>query len=89
MVKVAFTENLQRHVPCPPVEVRAGTVGEALEQVFDQNPRLRGYVVDEHGALRKHVVVFADGEQIVDRVTLKDPLDANGEVYVMQALSGG
>jgi sulfur-carrier protein len=89
MARVVFTANLQRHVPCPPVTVDARTVGEALGEVFEGNPRLRGYVVDERGALRKHMVVFVDGEQISDRAALSDPVPPGGEVYVMQALSGG
>ena len=41
------------------------------------------------GALRKHMLVFIDGEQIHDRTGLSDPVTADAEVYVMQALSGG
>lgn len=89
MARVVFTQNLQRHVPCPPVTVEASTVGEALEQVFAGNPPLRGYVVDERGALRKHMTVFVDGEIVRDRARLSDPVAPDGEVYVMQALSGG
>ena len=89
MTKVVFTANLQRHVPCPPTEVQARTVQEALEKVFAATPRLRGYVVDERGGLRKHMTVFVDGEQVKDRARLSDPVGADAEVYVMQALSGG
>lgn len=67
----------------------AATVREALDRVFAQNPKLRGYVLDEQGALRRHMIVFVDGAQVVDRSTLADPVDSDGEVYVMQALSGG
>lgn len=68
----------------------AGTVvAEVLAAVFADNPRLRGYVVDERGVLRKHMVVFVDGRQIVDRERLSDPVGPDAEVYVMQALSGG
>ncbi len=86
---MVFTRNLQRHVPCPPAIVDGATVAEVLEAVFAANDRLRGYVVDERGALRTHMVVFVDGRQLVDRSTLSDAVDADGEVYVMQALSGG
>ena len=64
-------------------------MNEALSRVFDANPRLRGYVVDERGALRKHMSVFVDGELIKDRLRLSDPVSESSEVYVMQALSGG
>lgn len=89
MAVVTFTPNLQRHVAAPAVEAPGSTVREVLEQVFVERPRLRGYVVDERGVLRKHMVVFVDNVQIVDRVTLSDAVGPTSEVYVMQALSGG
>lgn len=89
MPRVVFTRNLQRHVPCPPVEVAGATVRACLEAAFAQQPRLRGYVEDEHGALRFHMAVFVDGVPVADRRTLADPVAEGSEVYVMQALSGG
>jgi sulfur-carrier protein len=89
MAVVVFTPNLQRHVACPSVEVDGTSVREVLDQVFADNPRLRGYVVDEQGRLRKHMVVFIDGNQIVDRDLQTDAVTSRSEVYVMQALSGG
>lgn len=62
---------------------------DVLDQVFSENVRLRGYIVDERGALRKHMSIFVDGELISDRRTLGDTVGENSEIYVMQALSGG
>ena len=62
---------------------------EVLSAVFGANPRLRGYIVDERGALRKHMTVFVDGNQILDRAKLSDTVRPDSEIYVMQALSGG
>ncbi|MFO1045520.1 MAG: MoaD/ThiS family protein [Planctomycetaceae bacterium] len=89
MPRVVFTDNIQRHVPCPPVEVAGTTVREVLDAVFAANERARGYVLDEHGAVRKHMVIFIDGTMIRDRMTLTDPVTPSSEIYVMQALSGG
>lgn len=86
---VRFTANLQRHVPSPSVEVSGATVAECLAAAFEHNPRVRGYVLDEHGAVRKHMNVFVDGAQICDRVQLRDAVGPSTEIYVMQALSGG
>jgi sulfur-carrier protein len=86
---VAFTPNLQRHVECAPEAVEGATVRAVLDAVFAANPRLRGYVLDDQGALRRHMMIFVDGQQIGDRDTLSDPVRASSEVYVMQALSGG
>ena len=89
MAFVTFTPNLQRHVAAPAVEAEGSTVREVLEQVFVERPRLRGYVVDERGVLRKHMVVFVNGEQVNDRERQSDPVKASDEIHVMQALSGG
>ena len=90
MPVVRFTPNLARHVACPDVEAGGETVCQVLDEVFRTNPRLRGYVLDERGVLRKHMVVFLDGVAIHDRVRLSDPVpDEASEIFVMQALSGG
>jgi hypothetical protein len=90
MARVRFTKNLERHVCAPETIVeRAQTVGEALDAVFRDNPELRGYVLDDQGALRRHMIVFVDGRQISDRERLGDTVSEEAEIYVMQALSGG
>jgi sulfur-carrier protein len=89
MPRVVFTANLQRHVSCPPCDALGATVKEVLDAVFAQNPKARGYVLDEHGALRHHMVVFVNGQGISDRHRLSDIVEADGEIFVMQALSGG
>jgi sulfur-carrier protein len=89
MPRVAFTTTLKRHVECPAVDVDGATVREVLDHYFAQYPMVRSYVLDETGAVRKHVVVFVGGRQLVDVTSLSDTVDATAEVYVMQALSGG
>jgi sulfur-carrier protein len=89
MVRVVFTPNLQRHIACPPVEVAAGTVREALEAAFAGNARARAYVLDDQAALRRHMAVFVNGTRIADRIHLSDRVPENAEIYVLQALSGG
>lgn len=89
MVRIEFTRQLTRHVECPAVTVDAETIGEALIHLFQMNPPLRGYIVDDHGTIRKHVAVFIDGKLLRDRDKLDTKLSPNSEVYVMQALSGG
>lgn len=89
MALVTFTDVIQRHVACPPMEVSAVTIREALDAVFATNPRARGYVLDEQGALRQHMAVFIGGRQLRDRQSLSDPIEPGADVYVMQALSGG
>jgi hypothetical protein len=89
MIRVTFTENLQRHARLPPVEVAGTTVREVLDAVFALHPNGRGYVLDEIGALRQHMLIFVNGNFLIDRLSLSDPVPDGGEIYVMQALSGG
>lgn len=89
MARVVFTPNLQRHVDCPPANAPAASVRAALDHVFADNPRLRSYLVDEQGRLRKHVNVFINDRTIEDRIALSDPVAPDDEIFVFQALSGG
>lgn len=89
MPVIAFTPNLRRHVEVDRCEVEADTLREALEAVFAQHPRLRSYLLDDRGAVRKHIAIVINGEAINDRQSLSDLLTARDEVFVMQALSGG
>ncbi|GAA5480486.1 hypothetical protein Hhel01_04012 [Haloferula helveola] len=84
-----MSPHLQTHVGITPGEVRGDTVREALESLFTEHPRLRSYLLDDRGAVRKHVAVFVNGESVKDRATLSDPLPPDGEIFLMQALSGG
>lgn len=89
MATVAFTANLQRHVDCPEVEAAGDSVREVLQSVFARFPELQGYVVDDQWRLRKHMVVFVDGQAVKDREQMTDAVAPQSQVYVMQALSGG
>jgi molybdopterin synthase sulfur carrier subunit len=89
MPQVHFTRNLASQTAAPSCAVPGGTVAEALQEVFAQHPKLRSYIVDDQGALRTHVVVFVDGNAMVDRTRLTDAVRPDSEIFVMQALSGG
>lgn len=89
MPQVVFAPAIQRHIPSPVRRVAGATVADALKAAFEGNPALRGYVLDEQGRLRKHVAIFVDGKQILDRQRLGDAVSDDSEIYVVQALSGG
>lgn len=86
---IAFTRNLRRHVDCPNADVEGTTVAECLAAYFAAHPRVRSYVLDEQGSVRKHVVVFVGAEQLRDPARQTDPVEPTTEITVMQALSGG
>ena len=65
------------------------TVAQALAVVFADTPAVRDYVLDEQGHVRRHVVIFVDGQRIADREHLSDAVAPRSEICVFQALSGG
>ena len=89
MPTVEFAPALTRHVDCPRQDVPAGTLASVLDAAFAAAPALRGYVLDEQGAVRKHVAVFVNGEMIPSRSDLSRSLAAADRVHVIQALTGG
>ncbi len=89
MAEITFTKHLERFLSVPSRAVAGSTVRAVLGNVFEDNPDLQGYVLDDQGRLRKHVAVFVDGRMIRDRNGLSDIVDETSQVYVMQALSGG
>ena len=89
MAQLYFTQQLRRFVDAPAIRTDAATLRGALEDAFAAAPRLPGYILDDQGHLRKHVIVFIDGQRVRDYEKLDDALRANSEVHVLQALTGG
>ena len=90
MTQIVFAKAFRRHVECPDEQVDGvTTLGAALDAYFARHPRVRGYVVDEAGRLRKHVTVFVDGDQITHVDAPTAPVAAASTVHIFQALSGG
>jgi len=90
MAHIKFTPNLKRFFPdLTEIDVDATTVSEVIEQINNRWRGLADYIVDEQGALRKHINIFVGDELIHDKTGLTDAVDANTKVYIMQALSGG
>jgi hypothetical protein len=65
-----------------------GSVRDVLDALFAEHPHLRGYLVDDRGELRHHVVAFVNGVA-ADKQALDAAIPPDAEVYLFQALSGG
>ena len=90
MPLVKFTKNLQRFFPdIQTINVDGETVAEVVAALDQRYPGLAGYLLDDQGNLREHVNIFVNEELIQDRQALTDALEANDQVYILQALSGG
>lgn len=68
------------------VEAAGATVAELLDDLNRQFPGIRFRMIDEQDAIRQHMRIFINGEQVSG---LNVPLCASDEVQILQALSGG
>ena len=67
------------------VEVMGSNVGEALTDLVTEHPRLKTWVLDEQGQIRRHVNVFVDGH----RADVEFKVTSESELNIIQAISGG
>ena len=90
MPVVKFTYALKRFYPdLKEVNIDATTVADIVKKLDDIYPRMSSYLIDEQGALRKHVNIFIGNSVIEDKISLADKVNDRDEIYIMQALSGG
>jgi hypothetical protein len=92
MPTVEMTQHLYRFFPqleSRAITVPSGSVAEILSAVDEIAPGFIDYVLDEHGALRRHVNLCINDALVIDRKTLSDRVQDDEIVYIFQALSGG
>ena len=70
------------------IEVDGGTVGEALDAVFDAHSDLRERITED-GSLRRFVNVYVSGEDIRFQDGLDTQLSDGDEVTILPAVAGG
>jgi len=68
------------------VEAAGATLAALLTDLDRRFPGIRFRMVDEQDAIRRHVRIFVNGEQVRE---LNVPLRASDEIIILQALSGG
>jgi molybdopterin converting factor small subunit len=67
------------------ITIDGASVGQVLRELEQQHPKLTGWVLDEHGRVRRHVNVFLDGE----RVREDAPVAQDATLHVLPSISGG
>jgi molybdopterin converting factor small subunit len=67
------------------VTIDGSSVGEILLELERQHPRIEGWVLDEHGRVRRHVNVFVNGEHVREDAAVA----SDATVHVLPSISGG
>jgi len=65
--------------------VEGATVIELLRAIERDQPATDGWILDERGAIRRHINVFVNGEPC----GCETPVAADDRIEVLPALSGG
>lgn len=92
MPTVEMTSHLYRFFPVlenRELVVPAGSVASVLAEIDRLAPGFSTYILDDRGALRRHVNVSVNDTILIDRRTLSDYVPEGGTLYIFQALSGG
>lgn len=79
-----FPHLKNRTLTAPP-----GSVAEVLQAINTEAPGFTDYILDERGALRRHVKLCINDTIVIDRKGLSDRVQDNDTVFIFQALSGG
>lgn len=67
------------------VDLPGDSIGAVLRELERAYPRLEGWVLDEHGRIRRHVNVFVDGEPGREDT----PVAPQARIHVLPSISGG
>lgn len=92
MAAVEMTTHLHRFFPVlahRTITVPAGSVAEILQSINDIAPGFTDYILDERGALRRHVRISINDTIVVDTKTLSDQVPEDATLFIFQSLSGG
>ena len=86
-MKVSIPQPLRSYTGKQPVvEADGRTVDELLVDLDRRYPGIRFRMIDEQDAIRRHIRIFVNREQVRE---IDVPLSASDEVQIFQALSGG
>jgi sulfur-carrier protein len=90
MPRLRFTRHLKRYFPTlEEMTIEGSTLAGIVAELDRIHPGIAGYLIDERGALRKHVNIFIGEYLLQDRLALSDTVTESDEIFIMQALSGG
>ena len=71
------------------IDSAAATVGEALNDLWHDHVGLRDRVVNERGALRPHVNIFLNDQNVRRQQMLDTAIEDNCEITILPSVSGG
>jgi molybdopterin converting factor small subunit len=78
-----FTNNTAR------LNIQAGTIKDAIQELTHNFPDLKKHLLDEHGHIRSFVNVFVGDDDIRNLEQEQTPLREDTTVSIVPAIAGG
>lgn len=78
-----FTSNHSR------VEIKAATIGEAVDQLTSSFPELKKHLIDEKGKVRSFINIFLGSEDVRNLQEDSTLLKEDSVVSIVPAIAGG
>lgn len=85
-MKVLIPGALRSYTGASAVDAGGATLAAVLAELERAYPGIRFRMIDEQQRIRPHIRFFVAGQPVHD---LAQPLAADGELAIVQALSGG
>ena len=85
-MKVLIPGALRSYTDSAQAEAAGTALAEVVTALDRRYPGIAFRMVDEQGRIRRHIRFFVDGQPVHD---LSRPADPQGELVIVQALSGG
>ncbi|HXX36658.1 MAG TPA: MoaD/ThiS family protein [bacterium] len=71
------------------IEVHAGDLGQAIDELEQRFPGIRGKLLDDRGEVLRFVNIFVNEQDIRFLAGLRTPLGSGAEVSIVPAMAGG
>ena len=71
------------------VEIKAGTIGDAIVELQTRFPGIKERLVDDRGEVRRFVNVYVNEEDIRFLQNQQTPIKDGDEVSIIPAIAGG
>jgi MoaD family protein len=90
VITVKLPTILRKHAGGQPqVQTDGGTLGEVLDTLEERYPGLTLGIRGEDGALRRHVNVYLNGEDVRYLGSLDAPVKGGDTIAILPAVAGG
>ncbi len=90
MIKIEIPYPLRAYVEGnAEVEVTGASVGQLLQQLIQQYPRIATHLFNDSGQLRKFILVYLDNEDIRYKGGMEAAVHNTNTLKIIPALAGG